>query len=71
VSVETITSRIDAAPDDVARLLADELGRGRVRRTDGGGWSLVADAFAPEVFEALSTSSGLGDSAVSSGRASP
>jgi hypothetical protein len=55
VSVETITSRIDAAPDDVARLLADELGRGRVRRTDGGGWSLVADAFAPEVFEALST----------------
>jgi hypothetical protein len=55
VTVEAVASRIDAEPDEVARLLADELALGRVRRTDAGGWTLVADAFTPEVVEALRT----------------
>jgi hypothetical protein len=53
VTVEAIASRIDAEPDDVVRLLADELALGRVRRTDGGRWTLVADAFSAETVEAL------------------
>jgi hypothetical protein len=53
VSVEAIACRIDAEPDDVVRLLDDELALGRVRRTDAGGWTLVADAFAAGTVEAL------------------
>jgi hypothetical protein len=55
VNAEKIASRIDAAPDDVARFLHEEQALGRVRRTDGGRWSLVADAFPPETLEALRT----------------
>jgi hypothetical protein len=53
VSVEAIASRIDAEPDDVARLLIEEAALGRVRRTEAGTWTLVPGAFAPETVEAL------------------
>jgi hypothetical protein len=52
VTVEAIASRIDAEPDDVVRLLDDELALGRVRR-DAGRWSIVADAFPAGTVEAL------------------
>jgi hypothetical protein len=53
VSIAAIAERIDAPAADVAYLLDEEAALGRVRRTDAGRWSLVADAFPAETVEAL------------------
>jgi hypothetical protein len=53
VTVGAIASRIAAEPVEVAAILADERNRGRVRRTDAGGWAIVPSAFTPGVVEAL------------------
>lgn len=53
VSVEAIAARIAADPAQVAALLHEEAALGRVRRTDAGRWTLVADAFPAVTVEAL------------------
>lgn len=53
MSVEALASSIAARPEQVAALLEDELARGRVSRTERGGYSLVVEAFDPDVLEAL------------------
>jgi hypothetical protein len=55
VSVEAIAARIAAEPADVAALLDQEEALGRLKRSEGGRWTLVAGAFPPETVEALRT----------------
>jgi hypothetical protein len=55
VSVEAIAQVIAAEPVEVAALLDEEAALGRVRRTDAGGWVIVASAFPAGTVEALRT----------------
>jgi hypothetical protein len=53
VTLPKLAERTGGRPDTLAAILRDEVQRGRVVRTPGGGYALVAAAFAPGTLSAL------------------
>jgi hypothetical protein len=53
VTTDELARRIGGDAEMVAYVLADELGKGRVRLTADGRWSIVAAAFPPGTLDAL------------------
>jgi hypothetical protein len=53
VTLPAPAERVGCRPGGLALILREEVQRGRVTRTRGGGYALVAAAFTPETLTAL------------------
>jgi hypothetical protein len=53
MTLPRLVERTGARPEALAAILRDEVERGRVVRTPGGAYALVASAFAPGTLSAL------------------